>query len=221
MEARRNPKFRDVLSQALLVAPDGMPTVWVGRMQGHSKMQRVFGPDLMLELCRRSVGTGMTHFFYGGKPRIAEQLASNLQIRFPGIRIVGTYSPPFRPLSLKEQSFLEEMIRELKPNFLWVGLSTPKQENFMADNLNRLQCGVMIGVGAAFDIHSGNLRDAPAWIKRSGLQWAHRLYQEPRRLWKRYIINNPAFLVSIVMQLTGLRRYNIGNVQSPGAKAND
>ncbi len=209
MEARRDASFRDILARALLVVPDGMPTVWVGRLQGHSSMQRVFGPDLMLELCRRSVSTPITHFLYGGKPGIVDQLRHNLETRFSGINIVGTYTPPFRPLSPGEQSSLEATLRRLKPDLFWIGLSTPKQERFMAENMSRLDCGVMIGVGAAFDIHSGQLRDAPKWIKRSGLQWAHRLCQEPRRLWKRYLINNSAFLANIAMQLTGLRRYEL------------
>jgi N-acetylglucosaminyldiphosphoundecaprenol N-acetyl-beta-D-mannosaminyltransferase len=210
MEARRDYRFHDILNRALLVVPDGMPTVWVGRFQGHSKMERVFGPDLMLELCRRSIGKPLTHFLYGGRPGVAEQLASNLKRQFPGIQIVGTYTPPFRPLSAQQQSTLYAMTRQLKPDLFWVGLSTPKQERFMAENLSRLQCSVMLGVGAAFDIHSGNRRDAPAWIKRSGFQWAHRLGQEPRRLWKRYLVNNSTFMVNIALQLTGIREYKLG-----------
>jgi N-acetylglucosaminyldiphosphoundecaprenol N-acetyl-beta-D-mannosaminyltransferase len=207
MEAQRDREFRDILNRALLVTPDGMPTVWVGRMQGNSTMKRVFGPDLMLEVCRRSAGTGIRHFLYGGNPGIAGELADRLRRRFPGIKVVGTFTPPFRPLEPSEQFAFERQLETAVPDIVWVGLSTPKQEKFMAANFRRLSCTVMVGVGAAFDIHTGRVKDAPQWIKGAGLQWAHRLYQEPRRLWKRYLVNNSAFLSALSLQLTGLRRY--------------
>lgn len=205
MEAQRDPRFRRILNEALLVTPDGTPTVWIGRIQGHSTMKRVFGPDLMLEVCRRSVGTGIRHFLYGGNPGIADELAESLQRRFPGLEVVGTFTPPFRPLEPSEQLDLEKQLEIARPDIVWVGLSTPKQERFMADNFRRLRCTIMIGVGAAFDIHTGHVKDAPKWVKDAGLQWAHRLCQEPRRLWKRYLVNNSAFLVAIGLQLAGLR----------------
>jgi N-acetylglucosaminyldiphosphoundecaprenol N-acetyl-beta-D-mannosaminyltransferase len=207
MEAQRDPEFRDILNRALLVTPDGMPTVWVGHMQGNTTMKRVFGPDLMLEVCRRSVGTGIRHFLYGGNPGIAAELAERLRRSFPGITVVGTFTPPFRPLDVSEQLALESQMKTALPDVVWVGLSTPKQEKFMAANFRRLPCKIMIGVGAAFDIHTGHVKDAPKWIKDAGLQWAHRLWQEPGRLWKRYLVNNSAFLVALSLQLTGLRRY--------------
>jgi N-acetylglucosaminyldiphosphoundecaprenol N-acetyl-beta-D-mannosaminyltransferase len=207
MEAQRDPEFRGILNQALLVTPDGMPTVWVGRMQGNSGMKRVFGPDLMLEVCRRSVGTGIRHFLYGGNPGVADELAECLRSRFPGITVVGTFTPPFRPLEPSEQLALERQMEAMLPDVVWVGLSTPKQEKFMAANYRRLSCNVMVGVGAAFDIHTGHVKDAPQWIKEAGLQWAHRLCQEPGRLWKRYLVNNSAFLGAIGLQLAGLRHY--------------
>ncbi len=214
MEAQRDPEFRDILNHALLVTPDGMPTVWVGRMQGNSAMKRVFGPDLMLEVCRRSVDTGLRHFFYGGKPGIAVELAESLQRRFPGIAIAGTFTPPFRPLDSSEQRALQRQMETALPDIVWVGLSTPKQEKFMAANIRRLPCKMMIGVGAAFDIHTGHVKDAPQWIKGAGLQWAHRLCQEPRRLWKRYLVNNSGFLFRIAMQLSGIAEYRLPNPQA-------
>jgi N-acetylglucosaminyldiphosphoundecaprenol N-acetyl-beta-D-mannosaminyltransferase len=207
MEAQRDPQFRNILNHALLVAPDGMPTVWVGRMQGNSMMKRVFGPDLMLEICRRSVGAGIRHFLYGGNPGIADELADSLRRRFPGIAVVGTFTPPFRPLEPSEQLALESQMQIALPDIVWVGLSTPKQEKFMAANFRKFSCKIMVGVGAAFDIHTGHVKDAPQWIKDAGLQWAHRLWQEPGRLWKRYLVNNSAFLAALSLQLTGLRRY--------------
>jgi N-acetylglucosaminyldiphosphoundecaprenol N-acetyl-beta-D-mannosaminyltransferase len=209
MEAQRDPELRGILNHALLVTPDGMPTVWVGRMQGNSGMKRVFGPDLMLEVCQRSVETGFRHFLYGGNPGIAAELAEYLRRSFPGIAVVGTYTPPFRPLAASEQFALEKQMSAAKPDIVWVGLGCPKQEKFMAANLHRLPCKIMVGVGAAFDIHTGHVKDAPNWMKAAGLQWAHRLWQEPRRLWKRYLVNNSAFLGALSLQLTGLRRYSL------------
>jgi N-acetylglucosaminyldiphosphoundecaprenol N-acetyl-beta-D-mannosaminyltransferase len=209
MEAQRNPDFRAILDQALLVAPDGTPTVWVGRLQGHSGMERVFGPDLMSEVCSRSVAEGYSHFLYGGKPGIGEDLRQRLTRRFPGIRIVGTYTPPFRALSSRELADLEESLAELRPDIIWIGLSTPKQEQFMAETIQRLPCKVMVGVGAAFDFHTGQLRDAPPWVKNLGLQWLDRLCQEPSRLWKRYLINNSSFLFRIALQMTRVSSYSL------------
>lgn len=214
MEAQRDPGYRDILNRSLLVTPDGMPTVWVGRIQGNSTMRRVFGPDLMLEVCRRSAETGIRHFLYGGKPGIAGELAESLRRRFPGIAVVGTYTPPFRPLEPSEHLALKSQMVATLPDIVWVGLSTPKQEKFMAANFERLPCKVMIGVGAAFDMHTGHVKDAPAWIKSAGLQWAHRLCQEPGRLWKRYLVNNSGFLLRITMQLSGITEYQLPDPHS-------
>lgn len=209
MEAQRNDEFRGILDRALLVAPDGMPTVWIGRAQQFRQMRRVYGPDLMLEICRESVEKRTTHFLYGGNPGVATVLRNNLEKWYPGIRIVGTHTPPFRPLFPDEQREIEDKLAKLNPDIVWVGMSTPKQERFMAENIERFSCRVMIGVGAAFDIHTGGLRDAPQWMKQAGLQWAHRLFQEPSRLGKRYLVNNPAFLWKAALQLAGLRRYEL------------
>jgi N-acetylglucosaminyldiphosphoundecaprenol N-acetyl-beta-D-mannosaminyltransferase len=217
MEAQRNPEFRAILDRALLVTPDGTPTVWVGRLQGHSRMKRVFGPDLMFEVCSRSIAKGYSHFLYGGKPGVAEDLRQRLTQRFPGIRIVGTYTPPFRALSSNERAKLEECLEEARPDIVWIGLSTPKQEQFMAEMIQRLSCKLMVGVGAAFDFHTGQLRDAPPWVKKLGLQWLDRLRQEPSRLWKRYLINNSSFLLRIVLQMTRVSSYDL-NAPSGSSK---
>ena len=209
MEAQQNRRFRQTLNDSLLTTPDGMPTVWVGKISGYKKMNRVFGPDLMMNLCRDSCGRGLTHFLYGGAPGVAQELKRALEARCPGIKVVGTYTPPFRPLSIQEHLNLVRQVNELKPDIIWVGLSTPKQERFMAEYISKFHCSLMLGVGAAFDLHTGRMTDSPRWVKRSGLQWAHRLLQEPRRLWKRYLINNPKFLVAITAQLLGLRDYKL------------
>ncbi len=211
MEAQRNASLRTVFSRALMVVPDGMPTVWMGHLQGLRQMRRVFGPDLMLAVIGDRALRGCSHFLYGGAPGVAGELAASLRRSFPDAQIVGTYTPPFRTLDHTEASELQQTIDRLRPDIVWVGLSTPKQEKFMAEYLPHLNTTVMIGVGAAFDFHTGRLKDSPAWIKQLGLQWLHRLLQEPRRLWKRYLLNNPAFLVNAFLQLTSIRRFDLND----------
>jgi N-acetylglucosaminyldiphosphoundecaprenol N-acetyl-beta-D-mannosaminyltransferase len=208
MEAQTDPQFRSILNRSAITTPDGMPTVWVGRLRGFSRMRRVFGPDLMLETCKMSVDKGYTHFLYGGAPGVAKELGEILVRKFPGLKIVGTFTPPFRPLNPREESSLRKMVANSRPHIFWTGLSTPKQERFMARYLPTLDTKVMVGVGAAFDVHTGRIRDAPDWIKKAGLQWLHRLSQEPSRLWKRYLLNNPRFVFKMAGQLTGLTKYD-------------
>jgi len=209
IEAQDDPKLRRILNASLLSTPDGVPTVWVGKLQGFSRMSRVRGLDFMAKVCEMSVAENFTHFLYGGKPGVAEQLKEVLTQRFPGIRIVGTYTPPFRPLSEREEEELQETVARLKPDFFWVGLNTPKQEYFMDRYLEKLDTRVMVGVGAAFDYLVGLIKDAPRWVRDAGLQWTHRLMQDPKRLWKRYLKSNPRFVWAITFQLLGLRKYQI------------
>jgi N-acetylglucosaminyldiphosphoundecaprenol N-acetyl-beta-D-mannosaminyltransferase len=185
MEAQRDAELRDTLNRAFLNLPDGMPTVWVGRLRGHHGMRRVFGPDMMAEVCRLSTQRGYRHFLYGGAAGVAEELRFRLMRRFPGLRVVGTHSPPFRLLDPGEESELERQIARLRPDVMWIGLSTPKQERFMARHWRRLDTTLMIGVGAAFDFHTGRIKDAPGWMNQRPAV-AHRLAQDPQRLWKRY-----------------------------------
>ena len=201
MKCQSDKVLNNIHQGSGLTLPDGMPLVWLGKMYGFSTMSRVYGPDLMMAICKRSVPKGYTHFLCGGNIGVAEKLRKRLEDRFPGIQIVGTYMPPFRPLNPNEEQELEEQVRAVKPDLFWVGLSTPKQEYFMGVYLPRLEVKVMIGVGAAFDIHTGRARDAPRWVKAIGMQWLHRLCQEPRRLWKRYLYNNPIFIYKITKQL--------------------
>jgi N-acetylglucosaminyldiphosphoundecaprenol N-acetyl-beta-D-mannosaminyltransferase len=201
MEAQADSDFLSILNAAAINVPDGMPMSWVGHIQGFKTMDRVYGPDFMLEMCTISVERGYRHFLYGGQEGVAQLLAQRLQERFPGLQIAGTYTPPFRALNGQEEQDLLRLVAESKPHMLWVGLSTPKQERFMANFGARLNVPLLVGVGAAFDIHTGRSKDAPAWIKRAGLQWFHRLLQEPRRLGRRYLVNNPRFMVKITRQL--------------------
>lgn len=207
MEAQDNPAFKSILNNAFLCTPDGMPMVWAGRTKGHREMNRVYGPDLMLDVCAWSEQSGCRHFLYGGADGVAEMLAQKLRTRFPKLQIVGTFTPPFRALNPDEEKALQEQIGQTKPDIIWVGLSTPKQEKFMAEFLPKLDTTLMIGVGAAFDFHSGRVKQAPRWMQRSGLEWFYRLCSEPRRLAGRYFRNNPLFVLNFFAQRLGLRRY--------------
>jgi N-acetylglucosaminyldiphosphoundecaprenol N-acetyl-beta-D-mannosaminyltransferase len=207
MEAQTDENFRRILNGAFLCTPDGMPMVWLGKIHGHSEMRRVYGPDLMLDVCACSEANPCRHFFYGGADGVAQLLADKLKAKFPRLEIAGTFTPPFRALTADEEKQLAEQIRVARPDILWVGLSTPKQEKFMAEFLPKLDVTLMIGVGAAFDFHAGRVRQAPRWMQRSGLEWFYRLCQEPRRLAKRYFKNNPLFALKIAGQLSGLKKY--------------
>lgn len=206
-EAQRDPQLRAILNRAFLNTPDGMPMVWVGRLQGFRAMDRVYGPDLMLRVCQHAAERGYSHFLYGGGEGVVPELQRRLEARFPQTKIVGAYTPPFRPLNAAESADLVRRVRAAQPDLFWVGLSTPKQERFMAEYGARLDATLMFGVGAAFDFHAGRVRQAPRWMQRGGLEWCFRLCCEPRRLWRRYLKNNPLFAFRIFCQLTGLRRY--------------
>jgi N-acetylglucosaminyldiphosphoundecaprenol N-acetyl-beta-D-mannosaminyltransferase len=208
-EAQDDPEFRRILNRAFLNTPDGMPMVWLGRLAGHRAMGRVYGPDLMTLVMRESVAPGWRHFFYGGTNGTAEQLRAVLTEKFPGLQVTGTYEPPFRPLNDTEQAALTAQVAAAMPDMFWVGLSTPKQERFMAANLDRLDTTLMLGVGAAFDMLAGTKSQAPRWMQRSGLEWFYRLCQEPRRLGPRYLRNNPLFALRVLGQLMGLRKYEL------------
>jgi N-acetylglucosaminyldiphosphoundecaprenol N-acetyl-beta-D-mannosaminyltransferase len=210
MEAQSDPGLRQILNNAVINTPDGMPMTWVGRIQGFQNMDRVYGPDFMMAMCRLSVERGYRNFLYGGKPGIAKLLSETLQSRFPGLQVVGTYTPPFRTVTAEEEQEVIAKVRASAPQIVWVGLSTPKQERFMAQLVDALQVPLLVGVGAAFDYHTGQIKDCSMWVKRSGLQWLHRLLQDPQRLWKRYLRNNPAFLWKISWQLLGFRKESRG-----------
>jgi len=208
-EAQEDSAFRTILNRAFLNTPDGMPMVWMGKLRGFREMGRVYGPDLMLRLFELSQSRGFTHFFYGGGPGVAEELKSKLETKFPGVRIVGTFTPPFRPLTAEEEADLVRIVSAARPDMFWVGLSTPKQEKFMASHWEQLEATLFFGVGAAFDFHAGRVRQAPRWMQRSGLEWLFRLVCEPRRLWKRYFKNNPLFILRAAAQISGIKKYEL------------
>ena len=209
VESQRDDGLRRIHNAAGLVTPDGMPLVWVSRLKGFRHVERVYGPDLLLSLCRHSTRTGYRHFFYGGGPGVPERLAANLGRRFPGLRVAGTYAPPFRGLTAAEDARIVRIVNDTDPDIVWVGLSTPKQERWMAAHVGRVRAPVMIGVGAAFDFHAGLKRQAPRWMRRSGMEWSFRLLTEPRRLWSRYLIGGPLFLSLLFLQTLGVKQYRL------------
>jgi N-acetylglucosaminyldiphosphoundecaprenol N-acetyl-beta-D-mannosaminyltransferase len=204
-EARHDPELRKIYNESWLTTPDGMPLVWLGPRG----VERVYGPDVMLAVCDTGRAMGLRHYLYGGVPGVAEELRARLSARFPGLEVVGTFTPPFRELNEAEMATLRADIARTRPDVVWVGLSTPKQERFMARNWRELDAGVLIGVGAAFDFHSGRVRQAPRWIQRSGFEWLFRLCTEPRRLGPRYLKTNPLFVLHVLAQKTGIKKYSL------------
>lgn len=215
MESQRDPELKKIHNRSFLSTPDGMPMVWIARRNGFKEVSRVYGPDLMHELFRQAESAKLRHFLFGGADGVVETLAAKLEEKFAATLIVARVTPPFRALNEEEEVELVASIQETRPHFLWVGLSTPKQEYFMDGLLNKypeLTKGwdhglVLFGVGAAFDFHAGLVRQAPRWIQRSGLEWLFRLCMEPRRLWKRYVLNNTTFILAIARQMTGISRF--------------
>jgi N-acetylglucosaminyldiphosphoundecaprenol N-acetyl-beta-D-mannosaminyltransferase len=218
MESQRDESIRAIHNAAGMVVPDGMPLVWLSRLHGFREVERVYGPDLLLACCSRSLASGFRHFFYGGGPGVPERLIERLNARFPGLCVAGGFSPPFRALTSEEDLALVRRINEAQPDIVWVGLSTPKQERWMWEHRGRLEAPVFIGVGAAFDFHAGLKRQAPRWMQRNGLEWVFRLLTEPRRLWRRYLRNNPVFVWNVLLQGLGLRHYEVqdGPGRQPG-----
>jgi N-acetylglucosaminyldiphosphoundecaprenol N-acetyl-beta-D-mannosaminyltransferase len=202
-----DPELRDAVHGASLVVPDGQPIVWAMNALGHDLPSRVYGPDLMAKYCERSARTGTRMFLYGGRNQGAlVQLALNLRRQFPGVQIVGGYSPPFRDLSDEERAAVTAEIDQARPDVVWVGIGVPKQEKWMAEMRPRLSAPVLVGVGAAFDFHAGLVPQAPSWMQSAGLEWLFRLLQEPRRLWRRYLTYNPRFVLGFARQYVRHRR---------------
>jgi N-acetylglucosaminyldiphosphoundecaprenol N-acetyl-beta-D-mannosaminyltransferase len=205
-EVLRDPSLRQVINQAGMVVPDGMPLVWLARWHGISIRRRVTGAELMQGFCEQT-GSRYRHFFYGGAPGVAEDLAQKLNQRF-GIIVAGTYTPPFRPLTDQEEFEITARVQDAAPDVLWVGLSTPKQERWMYAHRLSLAVPAMLGVGAAFDMHSDRLTRAPVWVQDLGLEWFYRLLAEPRRLWRRYLVMIPTAVWSVMLELIHVVRYD-------------
>ena len=197
MESQRDSELAAIHNNAGLTTPDGMPMVWAGRAAGAHWIQRVYGPDMMLAVLAEAQARSWSSFLYGGAPGVPELLAERLEQRIPGLQVAGTHSPPFRPLTSDEVHETAALINASGASLVWVGLSTPKQERWMSELRPLLEAPVLFGVGAAFDFHAGRVKQAPPWMQASGLEWLYRLSREPRRLWKRYLTNNPRFVIAI------------------------
>jgi N-acetylglucosaminyldiphosphoundecaprenol N-acetyl-beta-D-mannosaminyltransferase len=200
VEAQSDEGFRSILNSADLNVPDGMPLTWLGRFAGFGEMDRVFGPEFMLRVCAASTEHGLSHFFYGGNQGVARDLAVRLSARFPLMKVAGVFCPPFRSLTSGEKSEIIEILNHSNAEFIWIGLSTPKQERWMGEFVTELKARVAFGVGAAFDYNTGRLRRAPIFLQRAGLEWLFRMLQEPRRLFGRYFRNIPLFVCLTVRQ---------------------
>lgn len=203
MDAYHNPDFRSILNKSGLTTPDGMAVVWLLKWKGHKHVSRVYGPDLMLSVCAESVKHRWKHFFYGGAPGVAETLAMKLCAKHPGLTVCGTYCPPFRSLTEAEDQEIVRLLNDANPDIIWVGISSPKQEFWMAEHRDKLKVSILVGVGAAFDFLSGAKPQAPRWIQRAGLEWLYRLAHEPKRLFPRYA-QYPKFVILSLAQLLGL-----------------
>jgi len=207
MQAQHSASFKKTLRGADLVVPDGFPLVWLGRRKGLPLRRRVYGPELMERFCEETAARGYRHFLYGGAPGVAEDLATGLAARFPGLRIAGTYCPPFRPLTQQEDQEVVSLVNAARADVVWVGLGAPKQERWMAEHCSRLSAPALVGVGAAFDFHTGRVAQAPRWMREHGLEWLFRLSLEPGRLWRRYLIYGTEFVALVLLESLGLKKF--------------
>ena len=214
IESRRDVRLRAIHEEAGLVTADGMPVVWLARALGAKETRRVYGPDLMKALTELSARRGYRQFYYGGAPGVADRLASELIRRNPQLEVVGTICPPFRELMPAEDNAIVDAINRSDADIVWVGLSTPKQEYWMAEHRHRLNAPVLVGVGAAFDFLSGSKRQAPRWMQRSGLEWLFRVLSEPQRLWRRYAVIVPSFGL-LAIRHWGAAKFHLGRGLPP------
>jgi N-acetylglucosaminyldiphosphoundecaprenol N-acetyl-beta-D-mannosaminyltransferase len=195
----RDRQLRQATDRAGLILPDGTGIILAARLLGYAHCGRVTGPTLMLKLCDGGCAQGFRHFFYGGQPGVADRLAERLRAQFSRLTVAGTCCPPFRPLTAAEDAAMVRQINRCHPDIVWVGLGSPKQEKWMAEHVGRIEAAALIGVGAAFDFHSGHVRWAPAWVRKAGLEWAYRLTREPRRMWRRNL-SSVVFLAQVLRQ---------------------
>ncbi|MBA3335351.1 MAG: WecB/TagA/CpsF family glycosyltransferase [Acidobacteria bacterium] len=206
MEAFDNAEFAARVNGADLIIPDGMPLVWMQKMQGAKNAVRVRANDLMILLCRYAEKNNLSVGFYGGQQEVIDAILRRAKMDFPNLIVAYAFSPPFRPLTIEEDASITVEISNAKPDVLFMGLGCPKQENWMARHKNEIK-SVMLGVGASFDFYAGNVAESPEWMGKLGLEWLFRLSQEPRRLWKRYLILNPRFMWLAALQIVGLKKF--------------
>ena len=196
MDARRDPELRAALDAADITTPDGMPIAWALRSMGNPDQERVNGAKVTTTMLEAGTTRGWRHYFYGSTDETLELLQRAIKEQFDGVEIAGVMSPPFRQLSDDEEAAIADQIMATNPDFVWVGLGMPKQEKWMHRNRDRYPGVALVGIGAAFDFIAGTKPEAPAWMQKAGLEWLFRLASEPRRLWRRYIFNNPGYLLT-------------------------
>jgi N-acetylglucosaminyldiphosphoundecaprenol N-acetyl-beta-D-mannosaminyltransferase len=206
MESQKDEKLKNIVNSADMATPDGMSVVWACKFLGYTNVKQVCGTELMLAFSALSVEKGYTHFYYGGADGVPEKLANKVRQKFPNLKIVGTYSPPFRQLTESEDKTVVDMINQVNPDVVWVGLGMPKQELWMGEHFGRINAPLIIGVGAAFDFLSGRKERAPKWMQCAGLEWLFRLIREPRRLWRRNLYH-PVFFYKVFLQKIGVKRF--------------
>ena len=209
MECQRDPELRAMVNHAALAVPDGMPLVWISHISGQPAVRRVYGPDLMLSFCELAARAGYRNYLLGGAQGQPKILAEKLTAQFPGLIINGLQATPNRPLPEAENEAIIHDINRANPDVVWVGMGTGFQERWMAANRARLNAPALIGVGAAFDMHSGWVPQAPKWMQNAGLEWLFRLSREPRRLWRRYLIGNSLFVLKVLGQQLDLTHYSM------------
>ena len=208
MEARRDPEFKTIMNSSDLMVPDGISLVLVGRCRGFHLPRRVTGTDLMSEFCKQSASLGYKNFFYGDTEETLRQLVNRLKKSYPNLQIAGTYSPPFRPPTPDEETEQIELINRSGTDVIWVGLGLPKQEQWIYEHRHHLNASVLVGVGAAFKFASGRVEKAPSWVGNNGFEWLWRFAREPRRVWRRVIIDGPSFVGQVLLEMSGLKKYD-------------
>ncbi|MDH3345733.1 MAG: WecB/TagA/CpsF family glycosyltransferase, partial [Kiritimatiellaceae bacterium] len=220
VESRRRQSLQRILNESVLNTPDGMPLVWLGKWAGYRGIERVYGPDLLRDACAYGEDKGWRHYFWGAAPGIVEKLKEVLEEKHPKIEISGICCPPFRPLTKEEEDTLVEEVNSSDTDIFWIGISTPKQLYFMDQIRDRLKCKIICPVGYAFDVNAGVEKDAPDWIKYSGLQWLHRGIKQPR-LWKRYLPDNPMFILKVFVQRLLIKKFPMFRHERPIAPYKD
>jgi len=208
MSARRDPELRAALDDANICTADGTPVAWALRSMGNPNQEQIRGAKVTTTMLEYGVNIGWRHYFYGSTPETLDKLGRAVKEQYDGVEIAGTMSPPFREMSAEEEDAIAVEILETSPDFIWVGLGLPKQEKWMHRNRHRYPGVALVGIGAAFDFIAGTKPEAPAWMQKAGLEWLFRLASEPRRLWRRYIFNNPAYLVLWITQWLGWKVRN-------------
>ena len=208
IESQKDQELKKILNNAFINQPDGLPLVKMGRLLGEKKMVQIKGPELFPAVCEMTSKMNVKHFYYGGKEGVADELANKMAKSYPGLKLAGTYCPPFRLLSENEKNKIINAINKSRADVVWVGLSTPKQEKWIGELHKKLKVKLIFSVGAAFDFHTGNIKFAPPWMQKIGLEWLYRLINEPKRLGKRYFRIIPSFVFFSILQLTGLRKFH-------------